>query len=250
MVFAKEIYDYINSFAPFDTAMSFDNVGLLIGNSEQSTDLVLLALDVTPDVISEAVQKGAKIIVSHHPIIFNPLKSIQTDSVPYLAIQNRLTVISAHTNLDIAPDGVNDTLAQAIGVHFTEHTNEDCMLTGELAEETDTKNFALKIKSVLGCHGLRYTERNGKFKRVAVACGAGGDSIFAAEKAGAQAFVTGEIKHHEILFALEKNISIFDLGHFCSEDLIITKLTSILSEKFPDAKFEKAKSDTDKVKYL
>ena len=250
MVYAKEIYDYINSFAPFDTAMSFDNVGLLIGDENTASNIVLLALDVTTQVIEEAVQKGAKIIISHHPIIFNPLKSIPTDSVQYLAVKNELTIISAHTNLDIAPGGVNDTLAQKIGIQFTEHTNENCMLTGELAEKTDSKSFALKIKSALSCHGLRYTERNGNIKRVTVACGAGGDSIFAAAKTGTQAFVTGEIKHHEILFANQNNISVFDLGHFRSEDMIITKLALILSEKFPDTKFEKADSDTDKVKYI
>lgn len=250
MITASEIYDYINEIAPFDTAMSFDNAGLLIGSREQSSESVLLALDVTADVINEAVQKEAKIIVSHHPIIFNPIKSIVADSVQYLAVKKGLTVISAHTNLDIAVGGVNDTLAEAIGVHSAAGTDDDCFLVGELDEETDSRGFAEKIKSALDADGLRYTERKGNIKKVGIACGAGGSGIFAAAASGADAFVTGEIKHHEILFANERNIAIFDLGHFRSEDLVITKLTALLTKQFPDVKFEKAAFDVDKVLYI
>ena len=250
MISAGEIYDYIDSIAPFSTAMSFDNVGLLIGSRSTVSETVMLSLDVTSEVIEEAVSRGAKIILTHHPVIFNPLKSLKTDSIPYLAVKNDITVISAHTNLDIAVGGVNDTLAEALGIISENHTNEDCQLFGELAEETDVRSFALKIKGILSCGGLRYTERKGTIQKAAVACGAGGSGIFAAAEYGAHALITGEIKHHEILFAAENNIADFDLGQFHSEDLIITKLAKLLSGKFPGTQFEKADSDTDKVLYI
>lgn len=250
MITAGEIYDYIDSFAPFETAMNFDNAGLLIGSRNMTSENVLLSLDVTTDVINEAAEKNIGIIISHHPIIFNPIKSISAESVQYLAAKNNIAVISAHTNLDIAKNGVNDSLAAAIGIVSENGTNDDCMLIGELENEFTSYDFAVHIKSVINCRGLRYTKRNGLIKKAAVACGAGGSSIFNAVKNGADAIITGEIKHHEILFAIENNVSVYDLGHFQSEDLIINILAKKLSEHFKETIFEKAESDTDRVFYI
>lgn len=250
MIAAREIMNYINEIAPFSTAMSFDNSGLLIGDTEQTSETVLLALDVTSEVIEEAVDSGAKIIISHHPVIFNPLKSIEKNSIPYLVVKNDITVISAHTNLDIAEAGVNNTLADYVGVVSENGTDSECLLIGELEKEISSEEFAYRIKSALSCRGLRYSKRNGTIKRVGISCGAGGSNIFAAESAGAEAFVTGEIKHHEILFANEKNIAVFDIGHFRSEDMIIPELALILGEKFTDTVFKQAEGDKDKMIYI
>ncbi len=250
MVTAGQILNYINEIAPFDTAMSFDNVGLLIGSEDQTSEKVLLALDITSEVIDEAAAEGVKIIISHHPIIFNPLKVIEKDSIAYLAVKNDITVISAHTNLDIANVGVNNTLAESVGVASESGTDSECLLLGELEEEINSDEFADKIKSALSCRGLRYSRRNGTIKKVGISCGAGGSNIFAAASAGAEAFVTGEIKHHEILFANERNIAVFDIGHFRSEDIIIPKLALILGKEFRDTAFKQAESDTDKMIYI
>ena len=125
MVKAAEILNYINEIAPFDTAMGFDNVGLLIGNAQQTSETVLLALDVTSEVTEEAVSAGAKIIISHHPIIFTPLKSIETNSIPYLSVKNDITVISAHTNLDKAKEGINEYLAKLLELKDIQPLKED-----------------------------------------------------------------------------------------------------------------------------
>ena len=249
MVTAKEIYDYIDSFAPFETAMSFDNVGILIGDSDICADKALLALDITSEIINEAVEKGISLIVTHHPIIFSPLRAVSSDSLQYKLIRSGITVISAHTNLDICEGGVNDTLACAIGLRLIGHANEECFVTAELEQELTDAEFAEKISCSLGCSGLRYTERKGRIKKVSVACGAGGSGIYDAIKEGADAFVTGEIKHHEILAARENNISVFDLGHFRSEDLIIDRLAMLFSEKFPDTEFIKAENDREEIIY-
>lgn len=250
MTTAGQIMEYIDEIAPFETAMSFDNSGLLIGSDKQSSEIVLLALDVTSDVIKEAVTVGAKIIVSHHPVIFNPLKYIEKGSVPYLAVKNDITVISAHTNLDIAKTGVNNTLAESIGVKSENKTDSECLFIGELENEIDPEKLAHKIKLDLKCRGLRYSKRNGTIKKVGISCGAGGSNIFHAYESGAEAFITGEIKHHEILFANEKNIAVYDIGHFRSEDIIIPKLALILEKKFPDVFFKQAQADTDSMMYL
>ena len=126
MINAKQIYDYIDSIAPFETQMSFDNAGLLVGSEQTKSEKVLIALDADRSVIEEAIRLDANIIVTHHPVIFRPLKTLLSDSVPYLAAQNRITIISAHTNLDISRGGVNDTLAAAIGVTADQFFDEDC----------------------------------------------------------------------------------------------------------------------------
>ena len=250
MITAGEIYDHIDSFAPFDTAMGFDNVGLLIGSRSCRTERVLIALDITENVIREAQEKNASVVITHHPVIFQPLRTIMTDSIPYACVRAGITVISAHTNLDVAKGGVNDTLAQLIGVSSENGTDEDCVLFGELDRECAAQELAGRIKNSLGCCGLRFTGRNGTIRKVAVACGAGGSAVFAAAAAGMDALVTGEIKHHELLFAAQKNIAVFDTGHFRSEDMVIPALAARLSKRFPEAVFEQAESDRENIQYI
>ncbi len=116
MITVGDIYAKLNQFAPFGLAMEWDNSGLLIGSADLPADGVTLALDATPAVIKEAEKRGDKLIITHHPIIFEPLKAVQADSVVYRCIQNGISVISAHTNLDVARCGVNDALAAALGL--------------------------------------------------------------------------------------------------------------------------------------
>ena len=250
MVSAKEIYDYIDGFAPFDTQMSYDNSGLLVGDFNTRSRKVVLALDADKQVIDEAVGLGAKIIVTHHPVIFNPLRSVMFDSVPYAAAKNDITIISAHTNLDIACGGVNDCLAKAVGVYADRRFDEDCAIFGHLDDAATAECFAKRIKLNMGLNGLRYTNVNDSIKTAVVSCGAGGGNIFMAAELGADSFITGEIKHHEIIFANEHNISVFDLGHFNSEDMIIDRLTVLLSKQFPEAEFVKSKVFSDKTIYI
>lgn len=250
MTSVKEIYEYINTFAPFETAMSFDNVGILIGDKNAQGDKILAALDATKAVIEEAVRKNIKIIVTHHPVIFHAIKSLSSDSIPYLAAKYGISIISAHTNLDTAENGVNDTLAVSAGVNIQKRFPEDCALTGELDKEMSCREFAESIKNSLGLNGLRFTDTGKNIKKIAVSCGAGGEGVFLAEKNGCDAIITGEIKHHLINFANDNNIAVFDLGHFQSEDMIIPLLVKKLNEQFPDTEFEQAESDSDGVLYL
>ena len=251
MITAGEIYDYIDSFAPFETAMGFDNVGLLVGSRKKETDKVLVSLDVTSRTISEATEIGAGIIISHHPIIFNPLRTLSSDSIPYLAVSSGITVISAHTNLDIADGGVNDTLAKKAGVIFESGTDVSCRLFGEFESEYENASEAAEeLCKNLNCKGIRFTRRSGAIKSVCVACGAGGDSIFAAAEMEVDALITGEIKHHELIYANERNIAVFDVGHYCSEAMIVDELVKRLSEKFSSACFVVSETGGDGAEYL
>ncbi len=250
MITAGELYTYLNGFAPFETAMDFDNAGLLIGSEQQQSDAVLAALDATAAVLQEAHEKNIRIVLTHHPVIFRPIKNLLSDSIPYLAASLGITVISAHTNLDIAPGGVNDTLAECIGIREEERFDTDCALIGCCRQPLSCKDMALHIKSALSVQGLRYTDNGRMLHRIMVSCGAGGSSVGLAKSCGADALITGEIKHHEILFANNHGIAVFDLGHFNSEDMIIPKLCGTLSKQFPDTAFIQADADTDGVHYI
>jgi GTP cyclohydrolase I len=119
MATTGDIYAFIDGFAPFQTAMSFDNPGLLVGDDNTEVTTALLSLDITPEVVREAAELGAQLIVSHHPVIFHPLKKLSKGSVPYLLAQHSITAICAHTNLDMAAGGVNDCLAERLGLKMS-----------------------------------------------------------------------------------------------------------------------------------
>lgn len=250
MVRAKEIYDYIDSIAPFGTAMDFDNVGLLIGSKEKQTQTVLTALDASARVIDEAVSLGAGIIVTHHPVIFNPLRRIEEQSAVYKAVQSGITIISAHTNLDIAHGGVNETLAETAGVWADVLYPEDCAVFGPFYDPIDCRRLAARLKKRLDLPGLRYTDPGREIRTALVSCGAGGHNIFLAKKCGADVLITGEIKHHELVFAYDNDIAVFDLGHFGSEHIIIPKLAAMFAAQFPDAEFRVSQADRDKTEYF
>ena len=247
-----DIYNYLNKIAPFETAMSFDNCGLLIGDSQKEVTNVIITLDITKKVVMEAKEKNANLIISHHPVIFNGVKSIEFDSVIALLIKHEINTIAVHTNLDIANLGVNYQLASHIGlkdIKLMEWENE-CISVGTLKEEISETDFAKNIKENLNCNGLRFTKLNQNIKKVAVACGAGGEAVFKAKKLGANALVTGEIKHHEIIYGIENNISIFDAGHYKSEDIVINPLIEMLKKEFKEINFLKSEVFTDSIEYI
>lgn len=251
MTKAKDIFDYIQGFAPLCLAMPYDNCGILVGDSEKEVSKAIVTLDITSDVIDEAVRKGAELIISHHPIIFSPLKSVLSDSCVYKLIQSGITALCMHTNLDLSQEnGVNITLTKALGLENIATVEGECLLTGELQTEYSVEDFAKYVKERLDCQGVRYTKGKKSIKKVAVACGAGGDYVFNCEKLGADAFVTGEIKHHQIIKANEIGLTVVDAGHYKTEDVIIPVLVNLLSEKFADTQFYKSEVFNDNVFYL
>jgi len=255
VVTVGQIYNFIDSFAPFHTAMSFDNVGLLIGEKQRPVTCVIVSMDITPEVVSEAIEKKAELIISHHPVIFQPLKHISPTDVPYLLIKNDLCAIAAHTNYDLACGGINTCLAQCLHLSDTvmleeyQHSGLASSLIGELKFPMESKAFALYVKEQLQCGGVKFTQGRKSVKKVAVACGAGSSSVFAAVAAGADAFVSGDSKHHELLAADSMGITMVDAGHFATEDIAIMPLCRRLTVAFPEVNFFKSRQK-DPVRYL
>ncbi|MCH5296871.1 MAG: Nif3-like dinuclear metal center hexameric protein [Ruminococcus sp.] len=252
MTTINDIMKYFETFAPLATQMEFDNSGLLVGDKETAVTNVLVALDITEDVVLEAEKIGCELIISHHPVIFNPIKHMGTHNPAYLLANKGIAALCMHTNLDLGTEfGVNVALANAIGVQNPILAEiGECLFVGVLDNAVEMHNFAHNVKTALNCNGLRYTDVNNSVKTVAVSSGAGGSNVFEAAKLGADVLVTGEIKHHEINAANAMNINIIDVGHYKSEDIAIFPLIMRLSAEFFDITFTKSKSYSDFIKYV
>lgn len=247
----NDILNFTETFAPLNSAMEYDNVGLLVGNGKTKVSRAVVALDITDGVIDEALENRAELIISHHPVIFNPIKNISSDSIVYRLIENNISALCLHTNLDLSESfGVNTCLAKAVGVKNAKFVQGECLYIGELDDEVSNLEFAKAVKKALNCKGLRLTLKDRKVKKIAVCSGSGGEYAPLAKSLGADALLTGEIKHHEILEAVKLNIAIVDAGHFKTEDIVTAPLTEKLNREFKDVEFIKSKSCTDTVEYL
>lgn len=239
-----QIYNAIDRLAPFWLTMDFDNTGILVGDRNREVSCALLALDCTPAVVEQAKQLGAQLIITHHPVIFHPLKRVNEDAVVYQLIRSDIAVISAHTNLDIAQGGVNDALASAIGLRdcrglelLNEQTGAWLGRIGTLPEPLFPEAFAAHVKSCLNAASVKFAAAPRAIHTVALCSGSGADCLDAAISAGADALLTSEVKQHEYLAAAAAGISIFDAGHFDTEDIVIEPLRDYLAKEIPDVHF-------------
>lgn len=248
MTTVKDIYNYIDSFAPFCTSEGFDNTGMLVGDTEQQVKRALVTLDITRNVVSEAAALGAQLIISHHPVIFQPLKRVLKNTAVYDLIRNDISAICAHTNLDKSTSfGVNTELARSAGLENIGLSDNSEFLFLGYSNALSAEAFADRLKIGTDCKTLRFTCPNNKIAKVGLCSGAGGSEIYEAVKNGCDAFITGEMKHHEILFANEHNVSVFIVGHYKSEDVVIAPLAEKLDEKFTDVVFTKSQIFSDGV---
>lgn len=247
MILAGDIYDFIDSMAPFHTAMRFDNPGLLVGGRNTPARAALLSLDITPAVAREAKELQADVVISHHPVIFNPLKRIDADTAPYLLVKFGIAAICAHTNLDMAAEGVNTCLAKRLKLKNIrmlkeyENTGLPEGLVGETEREYSPRAFAEFVKDALGCDGLRYTDGGRTISKVGLCSGGGADLVYDAAEYGCQAFVTGESKHNILLDAENMGITLVDAGHFYTEDVVMEPFLEKLQKQFPEVRFIKSK---------
>ncbi len=237
---ADLIFKKLNNIAPISLAAEFDNPGFLIGDKKQEVEKALICLDVTSSVVDFAIKNGANLIISHHPIIFSPLKNITSDNGRVFSLlANGISVISMHTNLDMADGGVNDTLAKALCLkNVSKISGEDGFVfrKGNLTEPMSADGFARFIKSKLG-GVIRYIDSGKNISCVAVLGGSGGDYWQIAKQNGADALVTADVKHSYFIDALENDFSLFDAGHFHTENVIVNELFKKLKKEIPEVSF-------------
>lgn len=231
-----DIYDFLDEKYDFSSALEYDNVGLLVGDGREKVTGVLVTLDCTDEAISEAVKQGANLIVTHHPVIFDPLKTVTEQSLIYRLIRNGISVISAHTNLDQADGGVNDALAEAIGLSDIEKIADSegfFYRIGELSEPMTSEELAKTVSEKLALP-VKYVGSSTFIKRVAVCSGSGGSMFGEVINTGVDAYVTADIKHNVFMDAHASGLTLIDAGHFNSEDIIVEPLSNELRAAFPD----------------
>ena len=241
MATIKEIYDYINEIAPFNTQLPYDNAGFLIGDINREVANIGFCLDVTNEVICKAIENKAELIITHHPVIFNKLANVKSDSLVYSLIKNNIAVISAHTNYDCADGGVNDCLFDTLELTEKQPLESaefkdfpPLARVGKLATPMSAYELARHIKLKLNSPDVRYCANgNDIIEKVVICGGAGSDLIFDALNMGVNALITSEIKHHEWLFATEKGIALFDAGHFSTEYIAMDPLCKKIANQFP-----------------
>ncbi len=240
-----DMYNYIDGFAPFDTSMEFDNTGILIGDGKKEVKNVLLALDITGEVIEEAEDLGVELIITHHPAIFNGLKSISENDLVYRLIRADIAAISAHTNLDLSQTfGVNTVLAEKLGLKNARFISGELpVVAGELKKPIFASEFESRVSHALDNKKVRSNavKIDKMIKTVAVGGGACGEYGGIVADMNIDAFVTGELKHHEFLYLTEKNVLAIDAGHFYTENPVIEPLKQRLCEKFKDVGFYASK---------
>lgn len=263
MVKAKDIYRYLDQIAPFELQMDFDNAGFLVGDREAEVGRVMVALDVTLDVVGEARRKKCQLVVTHHPLIFHPLKAVTpadpTQAVVAELVRRNIGLICAHTNLDLAPGGVNDVLMDVLEIKtkgILEQMGDRDGLGdyglgrwGELPQAMEPKAFAAHVKKALGTRAVRAVPGTRPVKRVAVCGGAGGDMVELAARLGMDAYVTADVKHHEFLAAQALGITLLDAGHYATENPMVGVLAQKLDTAFGPSGVEVFCSKTHKEPY-
>ena len=256
MITVQQVEQKLFDWAPRQLAESWDNVGHLVGDPDREVRRILVSLDITERVVQEAADGGFDLIVSHHPVMnctWHPVQTLRTDDrqgrILTKLTENRISAICMHTNLDAAEGGVNDVLAQKLGLEgLTPLTEEKIGRIGTLKCEMPLVEFTRFVIESLGCNGLRYTDCGKPVHRVAVGGGACGDYIPQAIAAGCDTFVTSDLRYHDFLDTTE--LHLIDAGHFPTEDVICEPLVTYLQRAFPTAMVMKtAAHDCETIQY-
>ena len=262
MATVADILAYLETLAPRNMKMDWDNVGLLCGRRDREVTRILVALDPFLHVCREAKELGAELLVTHHPLIFSPVKAVTDDTevgacIGYLW-ENGISAINAHTNLDCAPEGVNDILARRLGLSDIQvvdpmGTDEQGRPWGLLrigqVEQMPLPEFLPIVKDRLDCSGLRYCDGGRPVSHVAVGGGACGSELRDAARAGCDTFVTSDVKYNQFRDAQYMGINLIDAGHFPTENPVVGLLAEKIAAAFPEIQVKISESHGDVTKF-
>lgn len=255
----SEIYEKLNKTYPFAIQEKWDNSGLLI-DSEVTVNRVLLTLDIDKKSVEEACAYAADLIISHHPVIFEPLKNIKKGTPVYDIIFNNMSAICMHTNVDKAPRGTNwiikELLWDTFGFSCEPEFFEDCGdgygfgYVCDLEKEVSAKEFGEELKKIFDCQFVRYNETGKNIKRIGLCSGSGGSMLGIAIEKGCDAYITGDVKHDVWIDAKNSGIALYDCGHFHTENIVLNEIRCVLEESFPQLDVIIAESSADPVSYI
>lgn len=231
----EDIFKFLDDKYPVASACDFDNPGFLVGDRQAETLGALVTLDCDFEAISEAKKRNCNLIISHHPIIFTPIKQVTAESVVYCLIKSDISVISMHTNLDIGENGVADCICKAAGFeNVKRYTSGDGFeLRKSVIAPVSPDSLAGRLKKAFGAP-VRYVSGKKNIENILICPGSGGEYILEAISAGFDALVTGDVKHSQFVDAENAGVSLFDIGHFFGEDAVVEPLAAQIKEHFPD----------------
>lgn len=262
MATVADILHCIETLAPRSMKESWDNVGLNCGHLDRQVTKILVALDPFAHVCQEAKDFGAQLLVTHHVLIFQPGFLTDADEQGRNAlflIENGIAHINAHTNLDVAPGGVNDCLAAKLGlsgvrvIHpsgVDEAGREWGLLRCGYTEEQSLASFLTFVKEALGCEGLRYVDGGKPVRKVAVGGGSCGSEMMEAVDAGCDTFVTSDIKYNQFWDAKDLGLNLIDAGHFYTENPVVFYLADKIQAAFPEIAVKISETHCDCMKFL
>ena len=256
----REVTAVIEEFAPLSLQESYDNSGLIVGRLDDEVNKALLAVDVTEEVLAEAVAEGCDMIITHHPIVFHPMKRFNSASVTERcveeAIRRGIVLYAAHTNLDSAPQGMSWRVAEMLGLENLEvlQTTNDAGagfgVVGELPNAMPSEEFMRSVMERFGVKALRHSDIvREEVRRVAICTGAGASLIDVARESGADLYLTADLKYNDFM-RHENRIILADMGHFESEYCAIQILFDILSKKLCIFAVRKSVCSRNPVSYM
>ena len=245
------IYDLIDGFAPFSGQQSYDNSGLCVGSRDCEVTRVLTALDITCDVVREAEKLGCELVISHHPVIFRGLKTLDPKTPAVMLAARGISAICAHTSFDSASGGMNDLLAERLGLKVIEplafEEGKPMGYVCELPFECSEAHMASVCKKKLGCEVVRMTTVGKSLKRVGICSGSGASLIPDAINKGCDALITGDCKHSAFVDAVNLGFCLIDAGHFHTENIFHEFMAAKLTENFPSLTVMQSQAFNDPV---
>lgn len=250
MTKVADVLRVMKDLAPVELAEAWDNVGLLIGNGEREVHKILVMLDFDKQGLDEALEIGADMIITHHPAILTKLSNI-TDPLYLQLIENKISLCSMHTNLDNADQGVNQVLAETLGLYDIEPVDFDGLL-GRVGyvDECTLGEFIQTVKLALDIEHIRYVgSKKNIVNKIAVLGGSGADFIPNAKLEGCDVYVTADVKYHQAQTADKIGINVIDAGHFETENLVIYKVARHLRANFDEVEVITSLRNKSYIKY-
>ena len=251
----REIIDDIERYAPLELQEEWDNTGIQVGDLEQEVKGVLICTDVTEDIVDEAIERGYNLVISHHPLLFKPLRKIAgrdyIERIVATAIKHDITIYAAHTNMDSALGGVNHKMAEKLRLTDVTPLEGGMGVVGNLDKPESARRFLERLKTTFEVDTLRYSGDidDVTVTRVAMCGGAGSFLRKEAITEGAQVFITGDCRYHEFM-GLEHEVILADIGHWESEHFTKEIFLAIIKEKNPNFAVDFARNERNQVNYL
>lgn len=251
-----DVLAFLNEKYPLSLQESWDNSGYLVESDNEKCSEILLSLDITNDTANEAKLKGAELVISHHPVIFNPLKKIRKETPVYKLVRNGIGAYCMHTNLDIAKGGTNSVIvseiAEKLGISPKTEPLEDSGL-GLILEfdfPVEIHRFLDILKEIFKKDCIKMSSNSGNaISKIAVCSGSGGSLWRLAQSKGCSVLLTGDVKHDVWIDANNECFTIIDCGHFYTENIVLWELRRVLEEKFPYLDVEISELSIDPCEY-